>query len=116
MNILSNAEQAIQQSGVIQIETKKEGHSACIIIKDSGIGIEEGSMSKILDPFYTTKPPGQGTGLGLSISKKIIEDHNGALNIKSNPDRGTEVYIVFFSSESADRSREHTPVDKSSVG
>jgi signal transduction histidine kinase len=50
-----------------------------ITISDNGTGIPEANRSRIFDPFFSTRPPGQGTGLGLSISHKIIEEHGGRI-------------------------------------
>ena len=62
-------------------------------IKDSGIGIDEDNLSKIFDPFYTTKEPGEGTGLGLSISYGICKEAGGSLEAQSTVNHGTEFAI-----------------------
>ena len=63
-----------------------------IIIKDTGAGISEADLQKIFDPFFTTKE--EGTGLGLSTVQKIIEGHNGNINIESKEGYGTTVKIT----------------------
>jgi signal transduction histidine kinase len=62
-----------------------------IKVKDSGAGIEETDLSKIFDPFYTTKA--RGTGLGLTVCKEIVTLHGGTLDISSVKGVGTEVKI-----------------------
>lgn len=93
MNIIANAEQAINRRGTIKISTEKKGKNLEIMVEDDGQGIVEEHLSKISDPFFTTKAPGEGTGLGLFITFSIIEEHNGHIDVMSNPDRGT-VFII----------------------
>ena len=63
-------------------------------ISDTGCGISKNNLSKITDPFYTTKDPGKGTGLGLSVSYTIIQDHKGNLEIQSELNKGTTAIIT----------------------
>ena len=63
-------------------------------VSDTGIGIEPRFMDRILEPFFTTKPPGLGTGLGLSVVHGIVLDHGGALEVESVPNVGTTVRVV----------------------
>jgi len=65
-----------------------------VSVKDEGIGIDENSIDKITQPFYTTKPNHIGTGLGLSISNSIIKEHFGKLLIESKLNQGTTVTII----------------------
>ncbi len=94
MNILNNAQEAIEGKGTITIRTRKAGDSVRISIRDSGKGIPEEARKKIFDPFFTTKEVGKGTGLGLSISYGIIEKHNGTIEVKSEPGKGSEFIIT----------------------
>ena len=89
MNILVNAGQAIEDQGDIYISTWQQDDHVIIEIEDSGCGIEAEKLSKIFDPFYTTKPVGQGTGLGLALSYGIIEKHHGSIHVDSAPGIGT---------------------------
>ena len=93
LNILTNAIDAIDDKGQINIVTCNNHDNLEIAIKDNGSGISESNIKKVLDPFFTTKAPGEGTGLGLSISHLIIADHNGKFNIESNKNKGTKVTI-----------------------
>lgn len=94
MNIIANAEQAIQDVGTIEITTSKKNGKMEICIEDDGEGIPEENLIKISDPFFTTKAPGEGTGLGLFITFSIIEEHNGNIEVKSNIGEGTKFIIT----------------------
>jgi len=93
LNILSNAEQAIEGKGIIHIETKVSENVISISITDTGCGIPYENLSRIRDPFFTTKAPGEGTGLGLSITYKIIENHAGKILVTSEQTKGTKFVI-----------------------
>lgn len=93
MNILDNSAQAIQKTGDIYIKTHFENDNIVIIFEDNGAGIAKESLAKIFNPFFTTKPAGEGTGLGLSISHKIIDKHNGTIEVESEKGKGTKFTI-----------------------
>ncbi|MEG4115671.1 MULTISPECIES: response regulator [unclassified Microcoleus] len=102
MNILSNAIDALQTSGVrdnqqptITISTSiASANSIVISIADNGVGIPELIRSKLFDPFFTTKPAGKGIGLGLSISHQIVtEKHGGKIECDSTLEKGTEFVV-----------------------
>ncbi len=93
INLLTNAIQAIPNKGKISINVEVNSDFVQIKIRDTGVGIKEENLSKIVDPFYTTKEPGKGTGLGLSIVYNIIQDHNGSLDFESEVQKGTLVKI-----------------------
>jgi len=61
---------------------------------DNGSGIPVEDLTRIFDPFYSTKEPGKGTGLGLSVSLRIIEDIGGDIKVKSEPGKGTKIIII----------------------
>jgi len=89
MNLLINASQAIEDKGCICISSQVLDKKIIVKIEDDGQGIESDKLSKIFDPFYTTKEVGIGTGLGLSISYSIIEEHGGGINVQSEVNVGT---------------------------
>jgi len=89
MNILINAAQAIEGCGIIKINTFSANNYVFVQISDTGKGIPKENITKIFDPFFTTKAPGEGTGLGLSISYKIIQEHNGTIDVESEVGKGT---------------------------
>jgi NO-binding membrane sensor protein with MHYT domain/nitrogen-specific signal transduction histidine kinase len=89
MNLFVNAAQAIVGRGVISVRTTLEGDQVAIAISDTGSGMSQDVQRRIFDPFFTTKPIGEGTGLGLSVSHGIVERHKGAIDVESEPGRGT---------------------------
>jgi signal transduction histidine kinase len=93
LNIISNSVQAIKKEGIITIIVQKKGENMEILIEDTGKGIKKDHINKIMDPFFTTKEPGEGTGLGLSITFNIIEQHNGSIDVKSEEGKGTKICI-----------------------
>jgi PAS domain S-box-containing protein len=95
LNILVNAEQSIAKNGTIKIETEIENTNVCIVISDTGCGISQENLQKIIIPFYTTKAPGKGTGLGLSIAYNIICEHDGTIEFESALETGTKAIIKF---------------------
>ncbi len=94
VNILVNACDAMPHGGVLTVSTRVVPRTdrAEIRICDTGVGIPKDKLSKVLDPFFTTKD--KGTGLGLSVVYGIVQRHNGALSIESEPGKGTTVSIV----------------------
>jgi two-component system NtrC family sensor kinase len=95
MNLVSNAIDAIVGPGTISISTGADGDNYVIAVEDSGLGIPEHLRDRVLDPFFTTKPPGEGTGLGLSITYSIVQRHRGWLEIQPAAGSGTVVTIRF---------------------
>ncbi len=95
LNILTNAIQSIEKQGYLTIRTLKDNNHIAIEISDTGHGIDPKILSKITEPFFTTKAPGKGTGLGLSIAYNIVKDHNGTIDFKSEVDKGTKVILRF---------------------
>jgi PAS domain S-box-containing protein len=101
LNVVLNAVEAMASGGTLSISSKEivaPGPSkkekkpyVSLIISDTGTGVSEEVMAQIFNPFYTTKPA--GTGLGLSITQRIIEQHNGRIDIKSESGKGTTFTI-----------------------
>lgn len=111
MNLCINARDSIiDDSGIIEIslETDSANNCACsschkpitgehvkLTIRDNGMGMDEETINKIFDPFYTTKPVDKGTGMGLSVVHGIVHDHDGHIHVKSEPGKGTEFTLYF---------------------
>ena len=93
LNILTNAGQAIEGDGAIQITTRENADTVEVVIADTGCGMDEQTQAHIFEPFFTTKDVGKGTGLGLSIVFRIIEDHRGTISVQSAVGEGTEFVI-----------------------
>lgn len=93
LNLLVNAAQAIEEFGKIYIRTGYESNWVWFEVEDTGKGIPPDIQSKIFDPFFTTKPVGKGTGLGLSLSYKIIQDHQGKVDMQSTEGKGTKFRV-----------------------
>jgi PAS domain S-box-containing protein len=94
MNILANANQAIDGKGTITIRTFANGQNVMVQIADTGKGIAPENLTRIFDPGFTTKGVGVGTGLGLSISYNIIQKHHGKIDVQSEVGRGTTFTIT----------------------
>ncbi len=93
-NLVTNAVQALSDAGGrIEVTCDRDGDSARIRVADNGPGIPAEDQDKVFERYYTTKKDGKGTGLGLSIAKKIIEDHQGMIQIRSEVNRGTEITV-----------------------
>ncbi|MBI5408539.1 MAG: hypothetical protein HZA14_04145 [Nitrospirae bacterium] len=86
-NIIINGCQAMHGEGTLKVDIKPANQNVEIVIADTGEGIHPDDVSKIFDPFVTTKE--RGVGLGLAISKRIIEDHNGDIQVQSQLSKGT---------------------------
>lgn len=96
LNLVTNAREAMGSGGEIRIETGAAPERAGWVrmaIADTGPGISAEELSKVFDPFYTTKR--SGTGLGLSVSYGIIQDHHGTVDVQSIPGRGTTFVLAF---------------------
>ena len=91
LNILMNAEQAIAATGRpgrIEVTTAQSGRRVITTVRDTGDGIPEEALSRIFEPFYTTKEVGKGTGLGLAIAYGIVQEHGGRILAANHPDGG----------------------------
>lgn len=103
LNLINNALDAMEKTGgKIEIKTAAERGNIVIQVSDNGPGIPEKNLSRIFDPFYTTKPVGKGTGLGLSICYGIVSRMGGKITVKSAAGAGTSFYLYFPSAELRD--------------
>ncbi len=100
MALMLNASDAMEQSGMRGTLTVRTGFNlhrhdeVRIEFEDTGVGIPQGDIPKIFEPFYSTKAPGLGTGLGLSICYGIIEEHRGRLDVESEVGSGSVFRVV----------------------
>ncbi|OQX42935.1 MAG: hypothetical protein B0D88_05675 [Candidatus Sedimenticola endophacoides] len=93
VNLLTNACDASSPGDQVEVFAIPDGSRIQIEVMDQGVGIPQQERDKIFEPFFTTKAPGEGTGLGLSMVQKIIQEHNGSIEIDSAPNVGTRVII-----------------------
>ena len=105
MNLATNARDAMPEGGMLSIRTElmeldnkfirahgyevQPGAYAVFSVADTGLGMDENTKKRIFEPFYTTKEVGKGTGLGLSMIYGIVRQHNGYVNVYSEPGKGT---------------------------
>jgi two-component system NtrC family sensor kinase len=96
MALLLNAMDAMQERGTVALRTHwgEDAKSVVAEIVDQGEGIRRADLTKIFEPFYTTKAPGRGTGLGLSICYAIIAEHGGRIEVESTPGEGSVFRIL----------------------
>ncbi len=96
INLIKNANQAMKNSGklTVSLRNMKDPFMAEVSIKDTGEGMSEEVMSKIFNPFFTTKT--DGTGLGLAISKRIVDLHHGKFEMESELDKGSVFKILLL--------------------
>lgn len=111
MNLLNNARDAMNNTGKLSIRTENfhlhklsgiyshvpSGEYVKLTISDTGHGIDKEIIDRIFEPFFTTKTADRkrGTGLGLSIVHSVLQDHNGYIDLKSEPGKGTSFYVYF---------------------
>jgi PAS domain S-box-containing protein len=96
LNIIINAEYFMTEAhkmGTLTITTKKQNNTVRISFADDGPGIPPEDLSRIFDPFFTSKEPGKGTGLGLSICHGIVAEHGGQIYAKSQPGKGATILV-----------------------
>ncbi len=93
-NILINAIEAVKGPGRIEISLRDKGNELELEIKDTGCGIPGDVIAHIFEPYFSTKE--KGTGLGLPICKRIVEEHEGAIRLESQPGLGTTVTITLL--------------------
>jgi PAS domain S-box-containing protein len=128
MNLALNARDAMPEGGRITIKTEnvaldekycktysyaRPGMFVCLSVTDTGIGMGRETISHIFEPFFTTKKEGQGTGLGLSVIYGIVKQHEGWINVYSEPGQGS-VFRVYFPASSVSRqarAEEEIPLD-----
>ncbi|MBF0506565.1 MAG: PAS domain S-box protein, partial [Nitrospirae bacterium] len=120
MNLATNARDAMPNGGKLMIKTEsvvmddkfmmtcgcgKEGQYVVVTVSDTGEGMDEKTRERIFEPFFTTKEVGKGTGLGLAIIYGIVKQHNGCINVYSEPGEGTSfrIYLPLIEDKVEDR-------------
>lgn len=95
LNLLSNAADAMPRGGLLVVRAHLVQSGLAIEVADTGVGIPPEHLSRVMEPFFTTKEEGKGTGLGLAICRRIAKEHGGSIHLESEPGRGTTVRVVF---------------------
>jgi two-component system NtrC family sensor kinase len=99
MNLLINAIDAVDavpgRAAAVTITTRREPQCVRLAVQDNGHGMDQATLSRVFDAFFTTKPAGKGTGLGLSLCYSIMKKHGGSIEIDSTADVGTRVQVLF---------------------
>jgi len=95
MNLIINGTEAMSEGGELTIKTDHTTDNEFVEIEvaDTGAGISDEHLSKVFDPFFSTKEAGKGVGLGLSIVYGIVKEHRGSIDVKSTMDKGTTFTI-----------------------
>ncbi len=106
-NLLINACQAVGPGGAVRVELADDGEACRVVVRDDGAGMDDETMGRALEPFFSTKP--LGSGLGLAIAERIVRDHEGSIELSSAPGKGTSVTVRLpCAAETVERSRAGT--------
>jgi two-component system cell cycle sensor histidine kinase/response regulator CckA len=115
MNLTLNARDAMPEGGKLTLRTElctiSEDHLAahpearagtflCLVVKDTGCGMDANTLARVFEPFYTTKEQGKGTGMGLATVSGIVQQHDGWVEVQSELHRGTTFYVYLPTSHS----------------
>jgi signal transduction histidine kinase len=92
-NIVLNAFQAMPDGGRLTVSTKTSDGKVSVVIEDTGIGVSRENLSKVFDPFFSTKE--KGLGLGLAMTKRVVEEHGGKVEFQSKEGKGSTITMSF---------------------
>lgn len=94
-NLLANSRAALPHGGIISVVVKMAADDAVLVdVSDNGVGIEPENLSRVFEPFFTTRPTGKGTGIGLTMVHAAVEHMNGSVEVTSTPGEGTSVSMI----------------------
>jgi two-component system NtrC family sensor kinase len=93
MNLVSNALDSVDDRGRVDVRTERDQTTYRIIVADDGPGLAAGIRDRIFEPFFTTKPVGKGMGLGLAISYRIVQSHDGMIEVEPREGRGVRFVV-----------------------
>jgi len=94
MNLAINSRDAMPTGGALVIQTRREGSAIQLRVHDTGAGISPDVLPRIFEPFFTTKEAGKGTGLGLATVFGIVQQHQGTVQVTSEPGQGTTFTVT----------------------
>ena len=128
LNLATNARDAMPDGGLLRLETTrvrlddthcathgwgKPGDFVCVVVSDTGAGMDEATKQRIFEPFFTTKPAGQGTGLGMAMIYGIVRQHDGFVHVKSEVGSGTTLKVYLpVTSECAGQAQTKGPAQQ----
>ena len=96
LNLFLNALDAMPEGGTLRVSLEScDPDQVEVRVADTGTGIPSEALAKIFEPFFTSKPSGKGSGLGLAVAKGIVSDHDGQIDVASEPGKGTEFLVSF---------------------
>ena len=130
LNLATNARDAMPDGGTLRVECRRvqldagyqsthpwvaPGEYSCIVVSDTGIGMDEKTQQRIFEPFYTTKPAGAGTGLGMAMVYGLMKQHEGFVHVYSEPGQGTAVKLYFHAINEEAESIARGPTHRASL-
>ena len=120
LNLLVNALDSIDEAGEVELTVKRDGDEARLVLTDNGCGMNEEVLQNLFEPFFTSRASKKGTGLGLSIAHRIITDHDGRIEVKSNgPGCGAMFSVILpvasITSESLEKREAQVVAEKNKV-
>ncbi len=106
LNLATNARDAMARGGTLRLVARRAdvarppsgsqpGSYACLIVTDTGVGMDERVKARVYEPFFTTKPPGEGSGLGMAMIYGLTQQHGGFIELDSAVGKGTTVRVYF---------------------
>jgi hypothetical protein len=95
LNLVLNARDAMERGGTLTVRTVSDHKTVRVEVADTGQGIPPENLTRIYDPFFTTKAARKGTGLGLSVSYGIVQEHGGSIEVTSQVGEGTVFHLEF---------------------
>jgi signal transduction histidine kinase len=105
LNLITNALDSLDTDGVVQLELRRAGSQAELIVTDNGCGMTDEVKKHLFEPFFTRRRDGHGTGLGLSITYRIVQDHGGTISATSaGPGQGSQFRITLPVNQHEERS------------
>ncbi len=94
LNLLRNAGDAMPSGGTVRVGTEDRGPEVALTVADTGVGMSPAVVSRLFEPFFSTKAAVKGTGLGLSVSYGIVQGHGGRIEVESQPGEGSSFTVI----------------------
>jgi two-component system sensor histidine kinase HydH len=118
LNVVLNAVQAMPRGGVLTVATRRLDDVVEVRVRDTGVGMDRGTLARAFEPFFTTRP--SGTGLGLAVVREVAETHGARVHVSSRPGKGTTVRLGFAlvneDAAAATPAANRRPADRAALG